>query len=112
MRWKNVCIVIVGLLKMTETCQVCSGFIIAGSCKCEYNKNHGIHTYHTISNMVDEGYDIDAVLYNIESLQARLTDGEIQTLCNLYSNRAGGKSLNESDKLFMELHHLNEVLII
>ena len=93
---------------MTETCQVCNGFIIAGSCKCEYNKKHGIHNFHTICEMVESGYDIDALLYNIESLQARLTDRQIQTLCNYFSEHT--KSLSEANKLFTELHHMNEVL--
>ena len=90
---------------MTETCPTCKGFIIAGTCKCAYNENHGIHTYRTILEIVEKKANIDTILFKVERLQQRLTDQEIQYLCDALEG-----DLDDANNLFIELNHMNEVV--
>jgi hypothetical protein len=72
--------------------------------KCEYNEKHGIYNYRTILKLVEKA-DVDTIIFSVYQLQQRLTDQEIQYLCDAFSGE-----LSEADRLFIELHHMNEVL--
>lgn len=96
-----------------KVCDNCRGYIFEDDLfckKCKYNKEHFIITFNDMVEIIKNNYDMDELLFQLGvRWQNKLTDPEIRQLADVCFEST--KDLEKSNQLYMELDHMNNMVM-
>ncbi len=101
--------------KICET-DGCTQWVFGYDPRCGRCTKHN-HIVHVLGDLLvkdmDEDFMLDEFAQMLTVEKVRLVDSEIRSLCTIYHESHGNNadSLEASNRLFVSIHHINEMVI-